>query len=243
MNNKKAVDHTKRERDEVGGMFDRISGSYDRLNRVISMGRDLRWRRMVAQKIVDMNPRRILDVCSGTGDMAIILARTIENHPFIDGVDVSKDALTYGETKLKRAELERNVRFRIADAETLPFDDSTFDAVTIAFGLRNVKNREKALHEFKRVLRSGGRFVCLEFSRPRNRVLSRLFFFYMRRVVPSIARVFGADVSAYRYLAETVAAFPNAEDLARMIENAGFEKAGYAQMFFGSVAIHTADKA
>ncbi len=243
MASKKTVYHTKREPGQVGKMFDRISGSYDRLNRVISLGGDLRWRRMASEEIAGIRTRRILDVCSGTADMAIVLSKTIEGHPFIDGVDISADALAYGEMKVKKAGLERNIRLRKADAESLPFDDSVFDAITIAFGLRNLKDRDRALREFLRVLRPGGRLVCLEFSHPRNRALNRLFITYMRHFVPVIARMFGADKSAYKYLAETVAAFPNAADLSRMMRDSGFQNTRYKQMFLGSVAIHAADKA
>ena len=238
----KGVDHEERDSEQVSRMFDEISGSYDRLNRVISLGRDLEWRRMAAKATLDVCPKKILDVCSGTADMAIEIARTVGGNPIIDGVDFSPDALDRGSKKLKKTGLEKVVRLKVADAESLPFDDSSYDAVTIAFGLRNIKDRNRALFEFKRVLRTGGRFVCLEFSRPDNRTLRHLVMFYLRNVVPLIAWSFRADAGAYRYLAETVAAFPDAPDLCGMLKDAGFVNTRYKKLFLGSAVIHIADK-
>lgn len=242
MRDEELIDHETRDPAEVSRMFDRIAAGYDRLNHIMSLGMDIGWRKRVAEETGRVECRRILDVCCGTGDTAIELARFWAGRAQVDGIDVSAESVRLGRDKVAAKGLTGLVQLADGDALALPFDDGRFDAVTITFGLRNLSRRLEGLKEFRRVARPEGRLVCLEFSHPPNRLIHAPYMFYISRVVPLIARLVRTDVAAYRYLGLTVRAFPTAPELSDLIGQAGWREVSYNHLLFGAVAIHTAQK-
>ena len=236
------IDHRTRDARKVEQMFSGISGRYDLLNHVLSLGLDYAWRRKVAQETGKVHCRRILDVCTGTGDMAIELSRYWKNKAQIDGLDFSGELINVGRRKVEVSKLQNVITFREGNAENLPYENMQYDAVTITFGLRNINDRLKALKEFYRVTKPGGCFVCLEFSQPVNPVFSRIYFFYLMRVAPFISRLLGSDPAAYQYLGNTIKEFPPPGELAEVIESAGWRDVSYKILTGGIVAIHTGYK-
>ncbi len=236
------VDHRKRDAREVSRMFSGIGDRYDLLNHVLSFGLDIGWRRAAARETRVAHCERILDVCTGTGDMALELNRFWKGRVFIEGLDLSSSLLEKARRKAAQAKADHLIVFREGNAESLPYPDAAFDAITITFGLRNVTDRAKALREFHRVAKRGARFVCLEFSRPTNPFFSALYAVYLTRVVPLLSRVFGSDPTAYRYLGNTIRDFPNPSELALLIESAGWNRVSYRRLSWGIVALHTGVK-
>jgi len=222
-------------------MFNGVASKYDLLNRVLSFGQDRYWRRVAAELIKLPGNGIVLDVCAGTADLAIEICRRWGPTVKIEAIDLSREMLALGESKARRLDLNRQLSFQIADAEDLPFKEGSFDAVTIAFGLRNIDNREKAVREFLRVTRPGGRLICLEFTSPPSVVFRPFYFFYLK-LIPLIARSIGADSSSYRYLGDSIKAFPRPSELTEMISIAGWQKVDYKLLTFGVVAIHSAIK-
>ncbi len=237
-----AVNHKDRTPREVKRMFSRIALRYDLLNHLLSLGLDFGWRKKVSEQTARTECRRILDVCTGTGDMAISLCHYWKEKAHIDAIDFSPELLAIGEMKTKKAGVQDCITFREANAEQIPFSDESFDAVTIAFGLRNIQDRKGALVDFLRVTKPKGCFVCLEFSQPGNRLFSSVYSFYLTRFVPAVSAIFGSDPGAYRYLGETIKDFPTAKQLSRMIEAAGWRNVSYETLAGGIVAIHRAEK-
>lgn len=233
-----AIDHKKREAEKVAGMFSCIGSRYDLLNHVLSLGLDIRWRKRVARETGKNNCRRILDVCTGTGDMALELCRFWRGEAHIEGIDFSRDLLERARKKSRESNLGHAVTFLEGNAEMLPYDDEMFDAITITFGLRNITNRLKALKEFYRVAKSGACFVCLEFSRPQNPIFSAVYSFYLMKVVPRVSQLLGSDPAAYRYLGDTIKDFPLPPELADQIASAGWRNVSYEILSGGIVAVH-----
>jgi len=232
------IDHKERDAEKVEQMFSRIATRYDLLNHVLSLGLDIRWRKRVAMETGKVQCHRILDVCTGTGDMAIELCRFWQGKAYIEAIDFSRELIEIGIGKSKRANLDDKITFRKADAEKLPYEDEWFDAIAIAFGLRNINNRLKALKEFYRVARSGGCFVCLEFSQPTNPIFDKLYSFYLMKIVPVVSILFGSDPDAYRYLGKTIRDFPSTGEFISLIESAGWKDVTYYNLAGGIVAIH-----
>jgi demethylmenaquinone methyltransferase / 2-methoxy-6-polyprenyl-1,4-benzoquinol methylase len=236
------VDHKERDAKKVAQMFSNIAGRYDLLNHVLSLGLDLGWRKKVAQETGKVDCHRILDVCTGTGDMAIELCRFWKGNANIDGLDFSRELINAGRKKVEDAGLQDLITFREGNAEKLPYKDEQYEAVTITFGLRNINDRLKALMEFYRVTNPGGRFVCLEFSQPVNPVFSKAYFFYLTKFAPLISKLLGSDSAAYEYLGNTIKDFPPPNDLVKLIESAGWKGVSYNILSGGIVAIHTGFK-
>ncbi|MEW6068371.1 MAG: bifunctional demethylmenaquinone methyltransferase/2-methoxy-6-polyprenyl-1,4-benzoquinol methylase UbiE [Nitrospirota bacterium] len=236
------VDYKKRETIEVKQMFSSISNRYDLLNHVLSFCLDFRWRKKVAMETNKVNCQRILDVCTGTGDMAIELCKYWKGRAHINGIDFSRELIEIGKKKSINADLNSKITFSEADAENLPFKDRQFDAVTITFGLRNIKNRLKALEEFYRVTKPGGCFVCLEFSQPENKIFKRLYSFYLIKLVPLISLFFGSSPEAYRYLGNTIKDFPSPSELKILIKSAGWKDVSHYYLAGGIVSIHNGKK-
>jgi demethylmenaquinone methyltransferase/2-methoxy-6-polyprenyl-1,4-benzoquinol methylase len=236
------INHREREAKEVERMFSGIASRYDLLNHLLSFGMDFGWRKRVAQETAVHSCRELLDVCTGTGDMAIELCRFWKGEVHVEAVDFSVELLRKGEEKTRKKNLYGKINFREANAEKLPYSDSSFDAVTITFGLRNIQNRQKALGEFHRVAKPGGRFVCLEFSQPVSPVFSRIYSLYLHTIVPFISRLLGSDSSAYQYLCRTIQDFPSPEELVSIIESAGWTEVSYTSISGGIVTIHRALK-
>ncbi|MFZ5908330.1 MAG: bifunctional demethylmenaquinone methyltransferase/2-methoxy-6-polyprenyl-1,4-benzoquinol methylase UbiE [Nitrospirota bacterium] len=236
------VDHEARNPGTVSQMFSRIAPRYDLLNHLLSLGLDIRWRKKVAEETGRVRCEKILDVCTGSGDMAIELCRFWKGRVRVHGVDFSPRLLEIAEQKSRQAGLNDRLTFREADAEQLPYGDEEFNAVTITFGLRNINNRHKALQEFYRVTRPGGCFVCLEFSQPVNAFFRKVYFFYLMKFVPFFSLLVGSDSGAYRYLGETIKDFPTPHELSTTIESAGWKHVDYRRLAGGIVAIHRGKK-
>lgn len=191
-------------REQVERMFDSISPKYDLLNRVFSMGTDQSWRRKVMRLVAQEPVERLLDVATGTADLALMAAKQVEH---VVGADISEGMLSHGREKVRKAGLEERIELVRGDAAELPFPDGTFDVVTVAFGVRNFEDLERGVRGMVRVLRPGGRLFVLEFSRPRGSI-SPFYRFYFHRVMPFIGRMISKDSAAYTYLPASVDAFP-----------------------------------
>jgi len=225
---------------ENSEMFDQIAGSYDFLNHLLSLNIDKGWRRKAIRSIAAMKPRRILDVATGTADMAIGAIRI--NPDQVTGVDVSTGMLEIGRKKILNRGLADRITLIEAACEALPFEESSFDAAMVAFGARNFKNPELGLREIYRVLRPGGKLAILEFSMPRQKWLRAGYRFYFHRLVPAIGRWFSRDLSAYRYLPDSVEAFPKGEAFVALLNRAGFTASTYKPLSFGICGLYTGIK-
>lgn len=223
---------------KIEQMFSKISARYDLLNHILSFGLDTRWRKRAALETRKFDCKRILDVCTGTADMAIELCKHWQGKTYIEGVDFSRELIEIGMKKIEKAGFAGTVSLREADAEVLPYKDDQFDAITIAFGLRNINRPLKALKEFYRVAKPGGCFVCLEFSQPTNPLFNKFYSFYLMKLVPLFSAVFGSDPSAYRYLGKTIKNFPPPLELANLIKSAGWKDVTYYTLSWGIVSIH-----
>jgi demethylmenaquinone methyltransferase/2-methoxy-6-polyprenyl-1,4-benzoquinol methylase len=225
----------------VERMFSAIAPRYDFLNRLLSAGRDRAWRREAVAATALPREGSLLDVCTGTADMALEAARQFP-HARIVGVDFSRPMIALGAAKIERARLTDRVRLEVAQAEALPFPDDSFDAAAVAFGLRNVPDRVRGLREMHRALRPGGRAVILEFTTPPGALLRRAYLWYFHRVLPRIGRLLSGHPSAYSYLPASVADFPSPEGLAAWMRDAGFHDVSYRLLTGGIVAIHVGVK-
>jgi len=236
------IDHKKRDAKKVEQMFSGIALRYDLLNHLLSLGLDIRWRKRVAMETGKISCRRILDVCTGTGDTAIELCRFWMGKAHVDAIDFSRELIEIGRKKIKKANVNDWITFREGNAERLPYKDEQFDALTITFGLRNISDRPKALKEFYRVTRPGGCFICLEFSQPTNRLFEAIYSFYLMKLVPLVSRILGSDPAAYEYLGNTIRDFSSPFELIGLIESAGWKEVTCQKLAGGIVAIHRAVK-
>jgi len=227
-------------KEQVAKMFDNISHRYDFLNHFLSMGIDRAWRRKAIKLLRETQPRHILDVATGTGDFA--LQALVLSPEKITGVDISEGMLEVGRRKVRERQLEHLIELQRGDSENLPFEENKFDAVTVAFGVRNFENLERGLREIYRVLKPGGKVVVLEFSRPRMFPFKQLYSFYFRAVLPKIGRMVSKDSAAYTYLPESVAAFPDGEDFLRILQAVGFNNTKCKVLTLGISSIYTGVK-
>lgn len=227
-------------KEQVTKMFDTISGDYDGLNRVISFGIDIKWRKKVVQIVKETQPKVILDIATGTGDLAIALAQT--NASKIIGLDISSGMLEIGKEKIKKQGLETKIEMVLGDSENLPFDDNTFDAITVGFGVRNFETLENGLKEILRVLKPGGSFVILETSIPTKTPYKQGYHFYTKYILPSIGRLFSKDKSAYTYLSESASEFPYGEVLNNILRKIGFTSVKHLPQTFGVATIYVSSK-
>jgi demethylmenaquinone methyltransferase/2-methoxy-6-polyprenyl-1,4-benzoquinol methylase len=223
-------------------MFDRIAPYYDFLNRLLSLGIDTRWRKKAIAKLDPGAHHRILDVATGTADVALTTARHLPQVEHITGVDISREMLDIGRGKVAKANLSQTITLEEGDSEDLPFPDDHFDAITVAFGVRNFGDLEKGLTEMRRVLRPGGRLVVLEFSHPRVFPLKQMFNLYFRYMLPAIGRVTSKDPKAYRYLYESVQAFPDGSDFVNILSRVGYKANTCEPLTFGICSIYTGEK-
>ena len=227
-------------KEQVAKMFDNISHRYDFLNHFLSLGIDKGWREKAINFLRPLNPRQILDVATGTGDFAL-QALTLKPEKIV-GVDISEGMLSVGRKKIANKHLEHLVELRSGDSENLPFAENKFDAVTVAFGVRNFENLNKGLNEIFRVLKPGGMLVVLEFSRPRKFPFKQLYRFYFRFILPRIGRVVSSDKAAYTYLPESVEVFPDGEDFIHILHQVGFKNTQCRSLTFGISSIYIGTK-
>lgn len=221
---------------DVRRMFDDIAPKYDLLNRVLSAGIDRKWRRLVIEKLLADHPRRVLDVATGTADLAIMAAeRGVDN---VVGVDIAENMLEIGREKVDEHGLGEAVVLRTGDAEKLPFSDRQFDAATVAFGVRNFENLDRGLAEIRRVLKPGGRLIVLEFSRPSAFPIRQLYGFYGKYILPTVGRLVSGDPSAYTYLPESIALFPQGEEFLERMRQAGLEQTAQRRLTFGIASMY-----
>ena len=207
-------------KEQVAQMFDNISGNYDGLNRVISFGIDVSWRKKVLQLVANTHPKTILDIATGTGDLAILMTKT--NAEKIIGLDISAGMLDVGRKKIENRKLSDKIEMILADSENMPFEDNTFDAITVAFGVRNFENLEKGLSEILRVLKPNGIFVILETSIPEKTPYKQGYTFYSKNILPLIGKLFSKDNVAYQYLSESASVFPYGEEFNDILRKTGF---------------------
>lgn len=233
-------DSDKNKKQQVEQMFDNIAQKYDFLNHLLSLGIDKLWRKKAVRILKNKDPQRILDVATGTGDFAIQTSKI--NPQKIVGLDLSEQMIRVGQEKVKRLKLDSLIRFQKGDSENMPFDDESFDAITVAFGVRNFENLGKGLKEFHRVLNTGGTAVILEFSKPRYFPFKQLYRFYFFKVLPFVGGLVSKDSSAYSYLPESVMAFPDGEDFLGILKESGFSKSVQHRLTFGIATIYLAYK-
>lgn len=226
---------------EVEQMFDRIAPRYDLLNRVLSLGIDVWWRKRAIGYLKAEQPQQILDVATGTADVAIQMAKTLKPQSII-GIDIANQMLEIGRQKIQKEGLDPVISLETGDSEQLRFADNHFDAVTVAFGVRNFENLEKGLSEMRRVLRPGGRVVILEFSKPHVFPIKQLYNTYFRYVLPLIGRLTSRDIRAYTYLFESVQAFPEGNQFNEILTKTGFKQPLCERLTLGICSIYTATK-
>lgn len=226
----------------IAGMFDAIAGKYDLLNMVLSAGLDRQWRKQAIASLQLTGRERVLDVCAGTADVSIGAALATPGSPRVVGVDFAGAMLAKGQEKIRAAGLPGRVQLVRGDAMTLPVTDASVDAVTIAFGIRNVQGTAVALRELHRVLKPGGRLAILEFGLPQAPGLRQLYQWYFLGVLPKIGRMVSKHGGAYSYLPQSVGAFPWGDDFARLLIEAGFSTAQSRPLTLGVVYLYTARK-
>jgi demethylmenaquinone methyltransferase/2-methoxy-6-polyprenyl-1,4-benzoquinol methylase len=227
-------------KDQVTKMFDTISKEYDGLNRVISFGIDIKWRKKVVEIVKKTNPTTILDIATGTGDLAINLTQTSATS--IIGLDISEGMLNVGRKKIEKLNLSNTIKMVVGDSENIPFDDNSFDAITVAFGVRNFENLEKGLSEIYRVLKPGGTFAVLETSVPTKFPFKQGYTFYSTKILPLIGKIFSKDKVAYKYLSDSAAKFPFGKAFNNILEKTGFIAIEDKPQTFGVASIYVAKK-
>ena len=226
---------------EVEQMFDRIAPRYDLLNRMLSLGIDVSWRKRAVSYLKDAKAADILDVATGTADVAILMAKILKPRQII-GIDIANQMLELGRGKIAEQELSEIISLETGDSERLRFEESSFDAVTVAFGVRNFENLEKGLSEMYRVMRPGARLVILEFSKPYVFPIKQLYNTYFKYVLPLIGRLTSRDIRAYTYLFESVQAFPEGDQFTDILTKTGFQHPICERLTLGICSIYTATK-
>ena len=234
-------DSSEGKKKQVEQMFDTISENYDGLNRVISLGSDVKWRKKVIKMVAETKPKTILDIATGTGDLAIQFAENTSAEKIV-GLDLSEGMLSVARKKVSGKNISEKIEFVQADSEALPFDDNTFDAITVSFGIRNFENLEKGLSEIYRVLKKGGIFVILETSVPSKFPFKQGYYFYSKNVLPLVGKLFSKDKVAYKYLSESASVFPHGEVLNNILCKIGFNEVKNKPQTFGVATIYNATK-
>lgn len=235
----KDLDKSKKE--QVALMFDNISGKYDKINRIMTFGIDQSWRRKSLRLLLPHKPKQMLDVATGTGDFAIQAYKMLQPDTIV-GIDISQGMLDIGKHKLEQLQLASKIQLLKADSESIPFDDNNFDAITVAYGVRNFENLEKGLSEILRVLKPGGRLVILEATEPQNKIIKFGFDLYAKKMVPFIGRLISGDSRAYDYLQESVAKFPQGVEFIKIFNKVGYTDTKWIPLTFGASSIYTGCK-
>lgn len=227
-------------KEQITKMFDNISEEYDGLNRVISFGIDIKWRKKVVKLVANQKPKSVLDIATGTGDLAINLTQTAAHK--IIGLDISEGMLDVGRKKINAKKLNNTIEMIVGDSENLPFDDNSFDAITVAFGVRNFEHLDVGLKEILRVLKPNGIFVVLETSVPTKFPFRQGYFLYTKILLPVIGKLFSRDKKAYSYLSSSAAKFPYGEAFNNILKKTGFISTKALPQTFGVATIYTASK-
>lgn len=228
-------------KEQVALMFNKIAKTYDFLNHFLSLGIDIIWRKKAIAKLKGDKPKFILDVATGTGDFAFEALRQLEPKKII-GVDISEGMLAIADKKIKERGLQAQFEVQKGDSEKLLFEDNTFDAVTVSFGVRNFENLEKGMSDINRVLQKGGKVVVLEFAKPRMFPVKQVYNFYFFHILPFIGKLFSKDKSAYSYLPNSVAAFPDGTEFLKVMEKTGFSEVQWQSLGLGVCAIYIGRK-
>jgi demethylmenaquinone methyltransferase / 2-methoxy-6-polyprenyl-1,4-benzoquinol methylase len=223
-------------KEQVGLMFDKIAMRYDFLNKLLSAGMDKHWRDLAIRELREINPSKILDVATGTAEMIISMAQRLSTAE-LTGIDISEGMLAIARKKVHTLKNVNNIRLETGDSEALHYPDSYFDAITVAFGVRNFENLEKGLNEMLRVLRSGGKLVILEFSQPGNSRFRMFCKFYISRIAPFLVQLFSKK-QAYQYLDKSIQAFPEGKNFIQIMDKLGFSRTYQKPLSFGICSIY-----
>ena len=226
---------------QIARMFDSIAHRYDLLNRLLSFGFDKHWRKKALKELEGENVGHLLDVATGTGDFALN-AISLGLARRVTGLDISQKMLYLARRKANKPEFAGKVDFREGDAENLPFENNTFDVVTVAFGVRNFENPDRGLSELLRVLKPNGKLIILELSQPKGFPIKQFYNFYSKRVLPYVGRVISADQSAYDYLPKSVAAFPQGKAFINLLTQSGYKNIRWTNLSFGTCSLYTGIK-
>lgn len=230
----------KSKKEEVAGMFDNIAGNYDFLNHFLSLGIDIIWRKKAVRMLKPFAPKQIVDIATGTGDFAL---ETLSLKPTrVVGVDISNGMLEVGRQKMTKKGVSDIVEMTYGDSENLPFEDHTFDALTVAFGVRNFQNLEAGLKEMSRVLKPGAPAAVIEFSTPQTFPIKQLYLFYFHKILPALGKLVSKDARAYTYLPESVEAFPYGDKFASIMKSCGFSEVKVVPLTFGIASIYFGKK-
>lgn len=228
-------------KEQVAEMFDSIAGRYDLLNRFLSAGIDISWRKKAIKKLRGNNPKTILDIATGTADMAILACKLINPEKII-GIDLSGQMLELGRKKVEKEGFKQKIELLKGDSEAINFPKNSFDAVMVAFGVRNFENLEKGLSEMLRVLKPGGQAVILEFSKPGRKTVRSVYNLYMRMVAPQVASWFKQNKEAYQYLCKSSSAFPDRRHFTEILKKIGYTDTGFKSLSLGVCCIYTGRK-
>jgi demethylmenaquinone methyltransferase/2-methoxy-6-polyprenyl-1,4-benzoquinol methylase len=234
-------DSEKTKKQQVAEMFDGLADRYDLMNRMLSCGIDAKWRTKAINELKKNDPKKILDVATGTGDMATMACRILKPEKVI-GIDISEHMLELGRKKVEKEGLSKVVQLQTGDSETINFADNSFDAVMVAFGVRNFEHLETGLKEMFRVLKPGGKLIVLEFSRPRVRIFRSLYNLYMSFVAPEVARWFSQNKKAYQYLNQSAKLFPDRHDFVEILNRSGYSDTSFKSLSAGICCIYTGKK-
>ena len=227
-------------KEQVARMFDKIAFRYDFLNRFLSGGIDLYWRRRAIRELYEVNPETVLDVATGTGDVAIMICKQLAVKKVI-GIDISEGMLELGRKKIAKQMLNNRIDLLQGDSETINFSPDSFDAITVAFGVRNFENLRQGLKEMLRVLKPGGKLVVLEFSRPRS-AFRGVYNLYMNLIAPRIGKLISKDCDAYQYLNDSVKAFPEGKEFVNILKDTGYSGTYFKTLSLGICTIYCGKK-
>ena len=227
-------------RERVEDMFDRIAPKYDLLNKVLSVGVDRGWRKKMVAELKPSQPKTMLDIATGTADVAIACMKLQPDH--ITGIDISALMLAEGQKKIEGLGIAQQITLQQADSESLPFADNSFDAITVAFGVRNFQNLDKGLSEMLRVLKPNGKVVILEFSQPEKFPIKQFYNFYSKYILPTIGQLVSKERAAYEYLPESVAAFPYGQAFVKIMNSNNFVNTKCVSLTFGIASIYVGSK-
>jgi demethylmenaquinone methyltransferase/2-methoxy-6-polyprenyl-1,4-benzoquinol methylase len=233
-------DASKSKKEEVAEMFNNISAKYDFLNHFLSLGIDKLWRKKAVKMLRSLNPTRILDIATGTGDFA--LESLVLKPTQIVGLDISSGMLEHGRVKMKKKGVDHIITMQQGDSEDIPYEDNYFDGLTVGFGVRNFENLEKGLGEMLRVVRPGGKLIILEFSKPKKFPIKQLFAFYSNNIIPILGKSISKDSNAYTYLPESVAAFPEGKDFENILAKVGYKDISSTLVSGGIATIYAGTK-